>query len=213
MAFSFSRQSTTTGLRDVLPEKDKLWVVDQAMDIEAPEANAPTPPINELLHEGQEVIVQIVKDPIGSKGARLSTQISVAGRLLVFLPQDDHLGISQKIGSPELRDQLRERMLRLLGEADSREGRTRSGGFILRTNAEDASDDELAVDIAYLRKTWATIREHGMKAPPGTLLYQELNLAQRVLRDEAAQPGFRTPSLVFGPDYILGVDGTTRIDL
>ena len=74
-------------------------------------------------------------------------------------------------------------MLRLLGEADSREGRTRSGGFILRTNAEDASDDELAVDIAYLRKTWATVREHGMKAPPGTLLYQELNLAQRVLRD------------------------------
>jgi ribonuclease G len=140
-------------------------------------------PIEKRVHEGQSLMVQVIKDPIGSKGARLSTQISVAGRLLVFLPQDDHLGISQKIGSPELRDQLRERMLRLLGEADSREGRTRSGGFILRTNAEDASDDELAVDIAYLRKTWATIREHGMKAPPGTLLYQELNLAQRVLRD------------------------------
>jgi ribonuclease G len=140
-------------------------------------------PIEKRVHEGQTLMVQVIKDPIGSKGARLSTQISVAGRLLVFLPQDDHLGISQKIGSPELRDQLRERMLRLLGEADSREGRTRSGGFILRTNAEDASDDELAVDIAYLRKTWATIREHGMKAPPGTLLYQELNLAQRVLRD------------------------------
>ena len=139
-------------------------------------------PIEKRVHEGQTLMVQVIKDPIGSKGARLSTQISVAGRLLVFLPQDDHLGISQKIGSPELRDQLRERMLRLLGEADSREGRTRSGGFILRTNAEDASDDELAVDIAYLRKTWATIREHGMKAPPGTLLYQELNLAQRVLR-------------------------------
>src|SRR3989338_10305643 len=140
-------------------------------------------PIEKRVHEGQTLMVQVIKDPIGSKGARLSTQISVAGRLLVFLPQDDHLGISQKIGSPELRDQLRERMLRLLGEADSREGRTRSGGFILRTNAEDASDDELAVDIAYLRKTWATVREHGMKAPPGTLLYQELNLAQRVLRD------------------------------
>ncbi len=140
-------------------------------------------PIEKRVHEGQTLMVQVIKDPIGSKGARLSTQISVAGRLLVFLPQDDHLGISQKIGSPELRDQLRERMLRLLGEADSREGRTRSGGFILRTNAEDASDDELAVDIAYLRKTWATIRENGLKAPAGTLLYQELNLAQRVLRD------------------------------
>ena len=140
-------------------------------------------PIEKRVHEGQTLMVQVIKDPMGTKGARLSSQISLAGRLLVFLPQDDHLGISQKIGSQELRDQLRERMLSLLGEADSREGRTRSGGFILRTNAEDASDEELALDIGYLRKTWATVREHGLKAPPGTLLYQELNLAQRVLRD------------------------------
>jgi len=140
-------------------------------------------PIEKRVHEGQTLMVQVIKDPIGTKGARLSTQISVAGRLLVFLPQDDHLGISQKIGSPEQREQLRERMQRLIAEADAREGRSRSGGFILRTNAEDASDDELALDIAYLRKTWGTIRAHGLKAPPGTLLYQELNLAQRVLRD------------------------------
>ncbi len=140
-------------------------------------------PIEKRVHEGQTLMVQVIKDPIGTKGARLSTQVSVAGRLLVFLPQDDHLGISQKIGSPELREQLRERMMRLLGEADNREGRTRSGGFILRTNAEDATDEELAADIAYLRKTWTTIRESGLKAAPGTLLYQELNLAQRVLRD------------------------------
>ncbi|MBU0914982.1 ribonuclease G [Aquabacterium parvum] len=140
-------------------------------------------PIEKRVHEGQTLMVQVIKDPIGTKGARLSTQISVAGRLLVFLPQDDHLGISQKIGSPEQREQLRERMQRLIAEANVREGRTRSGGFILRTNAEDATDEELALDIAYLRKTWGTVREQGMKAPPGTLLYQELNLAQRVLRD------------------------------
>jgi ribonuclease G len=140
-------------------------------------------PIEKRVHEGQTLMVQVIKDPIGTKGARLSTQISVAGRLLVFLPQDEHLGISQKIGSAELREQLRERMLRLIGEADTREGRTRSGGFILRTNAEDATDDELASDIAYLRKTWATVRDLGLKSAPGTLLYQELNLAQRVLRD------------------------------
>jgi ribonuclease G len=140
-------------------------------------------PIEKRVHEGQTLMVQVIKDPIGTKGARLSTQISVAGRLLVFLPQDDHIGISQKIGSPELRDQLRQRMLTLIGEAANAEGRTRSGGFILRTNAEDAADSELALDIAYLRKTWTTVREAGLKAPPGTLLYQELNLAQRVLRD------------------------------
>ena len=69
-------------------------------------------PIEKRVHEGQTLMVQVIKDPIGTKGARLSTQVSVAGRLLVFLPQDDHLGISQKIGSPELREQLRERMLR-----------------------------------------------------------------------------------------------------
>jgi ribonuclease G len=137
-------------------------------------------PIEKRLHEGQTLMVQVIKDPIGTKGARLSTQVSVAGRLLVFLPQDDHIGISQKIGSPEQREQLRERMVRLSQpEGEPR----RTGGYILRTNAEDATDDELGSDIAYLRKTWNTIREQGLKAAPGSLLYQELNLAQRVLRD------------------------------
>ena len=140
-------------------------------------------PIEKRVHEGQSLMVQVIKDPIGTKGARLSTQISIAGRLLVFLPQDDHLGISQKIGSPELREQLRERLQTLIAGADAREGRTRSGGFILRTNAEDASDEELGVDIAYLRKTWSTIRDVSLKVPPGTLLHQDLHLAQRVLRD------------------------------
>ena len=106
----------------------------------------------------------------------------MAGRLLVFLPQTITWAFPRKIGSPELRDQLRERMMRLIGEADNREGRTRSGGFILRTNAEDATDHELALDIAYLRKTWATVRELGLKSPR-YLAVPGLNLAQRVLRD------------------------------
>jgi ribonuclease G len=138
-------------------------------------------PIERLVFEGQTLTVQVIKDPIGTKGARLSTQISIAGRLLVFLPQDDHIGISQKIGSPELREQLRARMTALVqpapGEAPS------GGGFILRTNAADATDDELADDIRYLRKTWTALRERGFKSPPGTLLHQDLSLAERVLRD------------------------------
>jgi ribonuclease G len=164
-----------------------LHVADLHREDGGPRTNARTPdtqvPIEKRVHEGQTLMVQVIKDPIGTKGARLSTQVSVAGRLLVFLPQDDHLGISQKIGSPEQREQLRERMTRLIAEADEREHRNRPGGFILRTNAEDATDAELALDIAYLRKTWLRIREEGIKAPSGTLLYQELNLAQRVLRD------------------------------
>src|SRR3954466_11042674 len=91
----------------------------------------PQTPIERLVFEGQTLTVQVIKDPIGTKGARLSTQISIAGRLLVFLPQDAHIGISQKIGSPELRDQLRARMNALVqpapGEAPN------GGGFILRT--------------------------------------------------------------------------------
>ncbi|PXW94786.1 RNAse G [Sphaerotilus hippei] len=139
----------------------------------------PQQPIEKLVFEGQTLVVQVIKDPIGTKGARLSTQISVAGRLLVYLPQDEHIGISQKIGSPELREQLRVRMAALVGTRDSGGG----GGFILRTNAEDATDVQLGEDIAYLRKTWANIRGLALKSPPGKLLHEDLSLVQRVLRD------------------------------
>ncbi|MBC8056168.1 MAG: Rne/Rng family ribonuclease, partial [Rhizobiales bacterium] len=140
----------------------------------------PQTPIERLVFEGQTLTVQVIKDPIGTKGARLSTQISIAGRLLVFLPQDDHIGISQKIGSHELREQLRTRMGAL---AQVPEGSGPQGGFILRTNAEEATDEELSDDIRYLRKTWAAVRDRSFKSPPGTLLHQDLSLVQRVLRD------------------------------
>ncbi|WP_119286627.1 ribonuclease G [Azohydromonas sediminis] len=138
-------------------------------------------PIEKQVFEGQTLTVQVIKDPIGTKGARLSTQISIAGRLLVFLPQDKHIGISQRIGSHELREQLRARVQALAATPDG----SAAGGFILRTNAEDATDAELADDIAYLRKTWAAIRQRALSQPPGTLLHQDLTLAERVLRDLA----------------------------
>ncbi len=131
-------------------------------------------PIERQVFEGQALTVQVIKDPIGSKGARLSTQISLAGRLLVFLPQDDHVGVSQKIPSAQ-RDELRSR----LQELTQPEG----GGFILRTNGEDATDEALSDDIRYLRKAWARIKDAAVRQPPMTLLHQDLNLLQRVLRD------------------------------
>jgi len=140
-------------------------------------------PIERQLFEGQTLTVQVIKDPIGTKGARLSTQISIAGRMLVFLPQDDHIGISQKIGSHETREALRARMAVLVGSAEEGGG----GGFILRTNAEDASDDELGTDIAYLRKTWSLIRERAHRSGSGSLLHQDLSLVERVLRDLATE--------------------------
>ena len=145
-------------------------------------AGALPTPIERLVFEGQTLTVQVVKDPMGTKGARLSTQISIAGRLLVFLPQDDHIGISQKIASHELREQLRVRMGVLARVPD---GAGPQGGFILRTNAEEASDDELGDDIRYLRKTWGLVRDKSFKSPPGTLLHQDLSLIERVLRDLA----------------------------
>ena len=134
----------------------------------------PQIPIEKQIFEGQALMVQVIKDPIGTKGARLSTQISVAGRLLVFLPQDDHIGVSQKIPLAQ-RDELRTRLQHLAG--------SQGGGFILRTNGEDASDAELADDIAYLRKAWARIKDASLRLPPQSLLHQDLNLLQRVLRD------------------------------
>ncbi|MDD2920323.1 ribonuclease G [Rhodoferax sp.] len=131
-------------------------------------------PIEKQVFEGQSLMVQVIKDPIGTKGARLSTQISIAGRMLVFLPQDEHLGVSQKI-PPEQRDELRRRLQLLVG--------AQGGGFILRTNGEDATDQELADDIAYLRKAWARIREAATRLPVTSLLHQDLSLLQRVLRD------------------------------
>ncbi len=141
------------------------------------DGTAATPtPIEKLLFDGQVLTVQVIKDPIGTKGARLSTQISIAGRMLVYLPQDSHIGISQKIEKESEREALRSRMQKLLPKEEK-------GGFIVRTQAEDAGDGDLAADIEYLRKTWATITHGARTRPPTSLLHQDLSLAQRVLRD------------------------------
>ena len=145
-------------------------------DIWQPRETATERPIEKILSDGQSIVVQVIKDPIGTKGARLSTQISIAGRMLVYLPQEKHIGISQRIESEAEREVLREKITRLV-PADE------PGGFIVRTMAENACDEEFATDIAYLRKTWSDIRDKARVSGPPTVLYQELSLSQRVLRD------------------------------
>ena len=135
-------------------------------------------PIERLLAEGQNLMVQVVKDPLGTKGARLSTQVSIAGRLLVYLPQDSHIGISQRIEDEVERVHLREKLQQLLPPGVT-------GGFIIRTMAETASDRELLADVEYLRKLWKDIEDKARSAAPAALLYQDLNLSLRVLRDFA----------------------------
>ena len=133
-------------------------------------------PIEKILSEGQALLVQVVKDPIGSKGARLSTQVSIAGRLLVYLPQDPHIGISQRIEDEAEREHLRERVQALLPPGEA-------GGFIVRTVAEAATDAELTADIEYLVTLWKQIQLAAQSAAPQAVLYQDLSLATRVLRD------------------------------
>ncbi len=146
--------------------------------VQTPDGNASNvlTPIEKLLYDGQSVTVQVVKDPIGTKGARLSTQISIAGRMLVYLPQDSHIGISQRIENEAERDALRSKV-KSLQQPDEK------GGFIVRTMAEDASDQDLKTDVEYLRRTWSTITQLAKTQPSTTLLHQDLNLAQRVMRD------------------------------
>ncbi|WP_432784566.1 Ribonuclease G [Oligella sp. MSHR50489EDL] len=136
--------------------------------------------IEKVLFEGQTLLVQVIKDPVGTKGARVSNQISIAGRALVYLPHDPHIGISQKIESEEEREMLKERVKNLMDPKEK-------GGYIIRTQASWATDEELKNDQEYLRLRWQkTIEEMKKKGAPA-LLYEDLNLAQRVLRDFATE--------------------------
>jgi ribonuclease G len=145
--------------------------------VEARCNNCPRP-IEKVLHEGQSILVQVIKDPISAKGARLSTQISMAGRFLVYLPQETRIGISQKIEDETEREILRERLTRVMPVDEH-------GGFIIRTMANIAEDDELASDVAYLRTLWDAIQGRAQNTSGPKLIFQELDLAHRVLRDFA----------------------------
>jgi ribonuclease G len=133
-------------------------------------------PIQDVLREGQSIIVQVIKEPISTKGARLTTEISIAGRFLVFLPHQDHIGVSQRIEDEDEREMLRNRLLGLLPEQ-------RTGGFIIRTMSETASDEELLADIDYLQKVWAKIEADSPKAGERSLVFYDLSLPKRMLRD------------------------------
>ena len=134
------------------------------------------PPITELLRTGEKVMVQVIKDPLGSKGARLTTQLSVPSRYLVLLPGVDSLGVSVRIELEEERQRLKDLLRGLLGP-DSK------AGFILRTNAEGVTEAALAKDLNYLRRLWGRIENAMQVAEPGQCIYEDLSLPYRSLRD------------------------------
>jgi ribonuclease G len=134
------------------------------------------PAISELLKPGQEILVQIAKEPIAKKGARITSHIALPGRFLVFMPTVNHTGVSRKIESDGERRRLKEILLSEKGEA--------AGGFIVRTAASGASEEELRSDLRFLLNLWADIkqRSEGSKSP--ALIYHDLNLVERILRDQ-----------------------------
>jgi Rne/Rng family ribonuclease len=142
-----------------------------------PRAPRRTQSISDLLKPGQEIIVQIAKEPLGKKGARITSHIALPGRFLVYMPTLDHVGVSRKIGSAEERARLR----RLLGEMKSSLGY--AGGFIVRTAAERATDDELRGDVEFLVNTWHELRTRSEQKKAPALLHRDLNLVERILRD------------------------------
>lgn len=148
---------------------------------EAHSEDGETKPIENVLHEGQALMVQVAKDPIGTKGARLTTTISLAGRKLVYLPRDPHIGVSQRIEDEAMREHLKELLTSILPE-------TEKGGYIIRTSAEEgATSEEFEQDMAYLGRLWKEIRASRETKTAPSLLYQDLSLAQRVLRDMVHQ--------------------------
>jgi ribonuclease G len=134
--------------------------------------------ITDLLREGEDIIVQVTKDPLGTKGARLTTGISIPSRYLVFMPSLHVVGISQKIDDEDERQRLREAI-----DAASRGEDGRPGRFIARTVAEGIDEDTLLLDMRFLTRLWKSIKERLETAKPREILHEDLPLAMRALRD------------------------------
>jgi len=134
------------------------------------------PAISDLLKPGQEVLVQIAKEPIAKKGARITSHIALPGRFLVFMPTVNHTGVSRKIESVSERRRLKEILLSEQGDA--------TGGFIVRTAAAGASEEELRSDLRFLLNLWADIKTRSESSKSPALIYHDLNLIERILRDQ-----------------------------
>jgi len=138
-------------------------------------------PIYELVYEGQSLVVQVTKDPLGSKGARLTTHISIPARYLVHMPKNSHLGISLRIEDPQERERLRQLVESCLD--DDEQDRANPGGFILRTAAEGIGADEVRADILFLHRLWETIEENIRNSKAPANVYEDLPLHLRTVRD------------------------------
>ena len=151
--------------------------------IHAKKTSEVEPSISELLHEGQMITVQIMKDMLGSKGARLTTDLSIPSRFLVYMPFGEHIGISQRIEN----EAERERLKSIIKQIKEENNQSLTGGVIVRTAAEGVSEAELHQDMMYLIKLWQHVKDKKQQTQTPTLIYQELPLYQRIIRDLVIQ--------------------------
>ncbi len=135
---------------------------------------SPLHPIEDILQEGQEILVQVSKEPIGTKGARITSHISLPGRHLVYMPTVDHVGVSRRIENEPERERLKEVVERIKPNA---------GGFIIRTVSEGKSEEDLLTDMQYLTKLWEEIVKKNEKAHAPCLIHSDLDVTQKVVRD------------------------------
>ena len=141
------------------------------------ERERPQPKIEELLHEGQEILVQVVKEPLGNKGARLTSHVTIPGRFLVFMPTVDHVGVSRKIESREERARLRGIV------RDFREAQGFKGGVIIRTAASGRPQEDILSDLKHFDAIWSEIRRKMESSRAPAVVYQEQGLVAKLLRD------------------------------
>jgi ribonuclease G len=141
------------------------------------ERSAPTARIEDLLHEGQEVVVQVVKEPLGTKGARITSHLSLPGRFLVYMPTVDHIGVSRKIESRDERRRLRTIVQRF------REQTSLPGGVIIRTAASNRSEEDILTDLTYFQQIWTEIQRRRETERTPAVLFREESLVTKLLRD------------------------------
>lgn len=163
------------------------------------------PTISDLLREGQEILVQIAKEPIAKKGARITSHIALPGRFLVYMPTIEHLGVSRKIESSGERGRLRTLIQRIRQDED-----IPSGGFIVRTAGIGISEDDLRQDARYLVRTWLDIKKKSEKSKSSSLVHQDLDIVQRLLRDHLSDE-FTAIRVDSEEEYLRTVEFINRI--
>ncbi len=189
---TFSRKPPVRRPRRRTPEKSPTGRAD---------SSSKSPTISELLKEGQEILVQVSKEPLGKKGARITSHVALPGRYVVYMPTVEHIGVSRKISSEDERSRLR----KLISE--NRDGLP--GGFIVRTAAEGREEKEFVQDLRFLADLWSEIREKSESSSAPAVIHSDLNLVHRVLRDQLSDE-FKAIRLDTESEYTNVLDFVSR---